>query len=529
MLPVLRADEMREADRRTIEEVGLPGVVLMENAGAAVARVALDRYPKVLRPLVVCGKGNNGGDGYVAARHLLDRDPEVVLLGPRGYVRGDAALHLKAYEASGGRLTEVTDEAAFVRLRERVGTPSLIIDAVFGTGLRDRPTGLPALAIEQMAAWALAGLPVVAVDIPSGLHADSGACDGPSVIASVTVALGCPKPAHVLAPACDRVGELVVADIGIPARVLGEVAPQLFLIEGADVGRCFPARAPGAHKGNLGHVLVIAGSSGKTGAAILVASGALRAGAGLVTVATPAAVLPLVAGGRPELMTEPLADGLGGVLSAQALKRALTLARERDVVVLGPGLGADAGTREFVKTFVPQCPVPLVVDADGLNALSAAGTTTGPLELVRRSHPTVVTPHPGEMARLASLDTVVVQRRRLETARDFADASGAVVVLKGQRTVVAERGGRAAVNPTGNPGMATGGSGDVLAGVIGALLCRYDAWTSATAGVYLHGLCGDRVKARCGESGMLASDLADALPEAVRWLTRDPSEEKGHR
>ena len=274
---------------------------------------------------------------------------------------------------------------------------------------------------------------------------------------------------------------------------------------------------------------MIAGSSGKTGAAILVASGALRAGAGLVTVATPAAVLPLVAGGRPELMTEPLADGLGGVLSAQALKRALTLARERDVVVLGPGLGADAGTREFVKTFVPQCPVPLVVDADGLNALSAAGTTTGPLELVRRSHPTVVTPHPGEMARLASLDTVVVQRRRLETARDFADASGAVVVLKGQRTVVAERGGRAAVNPTGNPGMATGGSGDVLAGVIGALLCRYDAWTSATAGVYLHGLCGDRVKARCGESGMLASDLADALPETVRWLTRDPSEEKGHR
>ena len=202
---------------------------------------------------------------------------------------------------------------------------------------------------------------------------------------------------------------------------------------------------------------------------------------------------------------------------------------KRDVVVLGPGLGTDAGTREFVEAFVPQCPVPLVVDADGLNALSAAGTTAGPLALLRRSQPTVVTPHPGEMARLASLDTVVVQRRRLETAREFADASNAVVVLKGQRTVVAEKGGRAAVNPTGNPGMAIGGSGDVLAGVIGALLCRHDAWTAATAGAYLHGLCGDRVKARLGESGMLASDLADALPETVRWLAGETSEEKSHR
>jgi NAD(P)H-hydrate epimerase len=314
------------------------------------------------------------------------------------------------------------------------------------------------------------------------------------------------------------VGEVVVADIGIPARVLSDVWPQLFLLEPADALRCFPPRVPGAHKGNLGHVLVIAGSSGKTGAAILTASGALRAGAGLVTVATPAAALPLVAAGRPELMTEPLADGLGGVLSAQALKRAVALARERDVVVLGPGLGQDPGTREFVKTFVPQCPVPLVVDADGLNALTAAGTTTGPLELIRRHQPTIVTPHPGEMARLASLDTAAVQRRRLETARDFAAASGAVVVLKGQRTVVAEKGGRAAVNPTGNPGMASGGSGDVLAGVIGALLCRHDAWTAATAGAYLHGLTGDRLRARVGEVGMLAFDLAEALPEAIRSL-----------
>jgi NAD(P)H-hydrate epimerase len=529
MLPLLSALEMREADRRTIEEAGLPGAVLMENAGAAVAAVVKERYPQARRPLIVCGKGNNGGDGYVAARRLLDRDPEVALLTFRSEVQGDAAVHLKAYEASGGRVTEIADEGDFGRLLDRVGAPSLVIDAVFGTGLRERPTGLPALAIEQIAAWALAGSPVVAVDIPSGLLADSGDCDRPTVLATITVALGCAKPAHVLAPACDRVGELVVADIGIPASLVREAAPKLFLLEGNDVLRCFPARPPGAHKGNMGHVLVIAGSLGKTGAAVLAATGALRAGAGLVTVATPAAALPLVAAGRPEVMTEALADGLGGVLSVQALKRALALARERDVVVLGPGLGTDAGTREFVRTFVPQCPVPLVVDADGLNALSAAGTTTGPLELIRRPHPTIVTPHPGEMARLSHLDTAVVQKRRLETAREFANASGAVVVLKGQRTVVAEKGGRAAVNPTGNPGLATGGSGDVLAGVIGALLCRHDAWTSATAGAYLHGLAGDRVAARNGESGMLATDVANALPEAVRWLAAERSEETSHR
>jgi NAD(P)H-hydrate epimerase len=518
MRPVLRADEMREADRRTIEEVGLPGSVLMENAGAAVARAIDERHASARRPLVICGTGNNGGDGLVAARRLLARDPEVLLLGVRDDIKGDAALHLKAFEASGGRIAEMADEKAFARVRERAFTPSLVVDAIFGTGLRDRPKGVHAAAIEQITAWALSGSPVVAVDIPSGLVADSAASDSPCVLASLTVTFGAPKPAHVLPPACDRVGELVVDDIGIPARILGDVAPQLFLLEATDARRCFPPRPFGAHKGSFGHVLVIAGSSGKTGAAILAGLGALRAGAGLVTVGTPAAVLPLVAGARPELMTEPLADGLGGVLSAQAIKRALSLARERDAVVLGPGLGQDSGTREFVRTFVPQCPVPLVVDADGLNALTAAGSVTGPLELIRREQPTVVTPHPGEMARLASLDTAVVQRRRLETARDFANTAGVTVVLKGQRTVVCEKGGRAAVNPTGNPGMATAGSGDVLAGVIGALLARQDAWTAATASAYLHGLAGDRAARRLGEAGMLAGDVLEALPEAIQAL-----------
>jgi NAD(P)H-hydrate epimerase len=523
MKPLLGAEEMREADRRTIEEVGLPGLVLMENAGGAVARVIEERYPRARRPLVLCGRGNNGGDGFVAARRLLAREPEVVLLGTRDEVKGDAAVHLRVFERSGGRVDEVADEEAFARVRERASAPPLVVDAILGTGMRDKPGGLLAAAIEQVAAWALAGSPVVAVDIPSGLRADSAVFEAPCALASVTVTFGAAKPALVLPPACDRVGELVVADIGIPARVLGEVAPRLFLLEPADAARCYPPRPAWAHKGSFGHVLVIAGSTGKSGAAILTALGALRAGAGLATVGTPAAALPLVAAARPEIMTEPLADGLGGVLSAQALKRALALARDRDVVVLGPGLGQDAGTREFVRTFVPQCPAPLVVDADGLNALTAAGAPTGPLELIKRPLPTIVTPHPGEMARLASLDTSVVLKRRLETAREFAEASGAVVVLKGQRTLVAEKGGRAAVNPTGNPGMATGGAGDVLAGVIGALFCRQDAWTAATAGAYLHGLAGDRAVLSRGEAGAVAGDILEALPEAILALGGLPS------
>jgi NAD(P)H-hydrate epimerase len=418
---------------------------------------------------------------------------------------------------------EAADEEGWTEACARLDSPALVIDALLGTGLRGDAEGLFAVVIEQMAAWALSGSPVVAVDIPSGLSADSGACEGPSVPATLTVTFAAPKLAHVLPPSCDRVGELVIAEIGIPARVLTEGNPRLFLLERADARRCYPPRPPNSHKGNFGHLLVIAGSTGKTGAAILSALGALRAGVGLVTVATPAAALPLVAAGRPELMTEPLADGLGGVISAQALKRALALARERDAVVIGPGLGQDPGTKEFVRTFVAQCPQPLLVDADGLNALSAAGTTTGPLELIKRPS-TIVTPHPGEMARLAHLATAAVQRRRLETARDFAVASGAVVVLKGQRTVVAEKSRRAAVNPTGNPGLATGGSGDVLSGVIGALLCRYDPWTAATAGAYLHGWAGDRAAKRLGQASLLAGDVVDSLTDAISAL----SPEAGH-
>jgi NAD(P)H-hydrate epimerase len=518
MIPVLTAAEMREADRRTIE-AGLPGAVLMENAGAAVAEVVRARY-RGSKPLILCGKGNNGGDGFVVARRLYDLDPVVVLVGARGEVKGDALLHLVAFERRGGRVAEVRDTGAWEGIQGDVRRAGVVVDALLGTGLREEPAGLVAEVIEDVNAWTGVGAtPVVAVDVPSGVSSDTGEVAWETLSAAVTVTFGAPKVGHVLPPACDRCGTLIVADIGIPASLLAPPEQNLFLLEASDVAARYEKRPPSAHKGDYGHVLVVAGSVGKTGAAVLAATGALRAGVGLVTVATPAPALPIVAASRPEVMTEALPATAAGTFDAGGVERALELAAARDAVVLGPGLGLDPATRAFVRAFVLQCAVPLVVDADGLNALAPTPETPNTASLLRRAAPTVVTPHPGEMARLVVRKVADVQAARLATARGFAADTGAIVVLKGQRTIVAHPDGRAAVNPTGNPGLATGGTGDVLAGTIGALLARgADAWRAAGACAYLHGHAGDRAAARLGEESLIAGDLLDELPAALRSL-----------
>jgi ADP-dependent NAD(P)H-hydrate dehydratase / NAD(P)H-hydrate epimerase len=522
MIPVLTAAEMREADRRAIEERGVPGLVLMENAGAAVAAALRERYPAARRVAVVCGKGNNGGDGFVAARHLLDLAPGVYLLARRQDVKGDAAAHLEKLQAEGGVVQEAPDEAAWEAVSAQALDCDVMVDAILGTGLREAPTGLPRRVINDAAQAAANGLPVVAVDVPSGLSSDTGDVRWDHVRAALTVTFAAPKYCHVLPRACDRVGELTIADIGIPAAVLGG-RHALWLLEPRDAAAAWPPRDPDANKGTYGRILVVAGSVGKTGAAVLAGLGALRAGAGLVTVATPASALPLVAVARPELMTEPLAEAPDGGLHAGALERALEMAHARDAVVIGPGLGQAPGTRAFVQAFVGRCQVPVVVDADALNAFGASESAPPALELLRRSRSTVLTPHPGEMARLLGGSARHIQERRLAAAQELAAATNAVVVLKGRRTIVAD-GEKAAVNPTGNPGMATGGTGDVLSGIVGALLARGgDAWTAATAAVYAHGLAGDLAAERLGQESMLAGDLADALSGALRSL------EVGHR
>jgi NAD(P)H-hydrate epimerase len=505
MLPVLSAAQMREADRRTIEEIGLPGAVLMENAGAAVAREIEARFPARRGLVVLCGKGNNGGDGFVVARRLLADAPRVFLLGRRDEVRGDARLHLQAFEHSGGTLVEVADEAAWPAVLEQLRCAPLVVDALLGTGLDRPPAGLLGLAIADLAG--LSPARIVAVDLPSGVSSDRGDLPWASVHAGLTVSFAAHKAGHVLPPAAGRCGEVVVADIGIPPGLL---VAELGLLERADVARLLPERAGASHKGDFGHLLVIAGSVGKSGAAALCGMAALRSGAGLVTVATAEPAVAAVAAVRPELMTEPLAATAGAV-GPEAVERALELARARDAVVLGPGLGQQPGVREFVRAFVARCPKPLLIDADGLNALA------GVPELLRRSLPTVITPHPGEMARLIGRTTPEVQAQRLAAARGLARATGVVVVLKGQATVLAEPGGRGAVNPTGNPGMATGGTGDVLAGMAGAFLALGGpAFEAAAGAVFLHGLAGDLAAARLGQEALVAGDLLEALPEAIR-------------
>ncbi len=513
MVPVLTAEEMRGADRRAIEEIGLPGAVLMENAGAAVEGAVRQRLQAGSALIVLCGKGNNGGDGFVLARRLLDQRPIVLLLGRRAELGGDAALHAQAYERSGGRIREAANEAALAQAWS-AGAGDLIVDAILGTGLREAPRGVAAAAIARVREARSFGARVVAVDIPSGIPSDATVPAWPFIESDATVTFAAPKWAHVLPPWCDAMGTLEIADIGIPRFALLETGTRLGLLQAADVASAFPARAPGAHKGDHGHVLVIAGSLGKTGAAVLSGCGALRAGAGLVTIATPASALAAVASGRAELMTEPLPSDQD-TLGPESVERAFELASARDAVVLGPGLGQGAAVRHFVAGFLARYQGPLVVDADALNALAAGEALTG----FARSAATVLTPHPGEMARLLGTSSAEIQAHRVDAARRLAEISRAIAILKGQRTLVAEWNAWTAVNPTGNPGLATAGSGDVLSGIVGALLARkQSAWLSATAGVFAHGLAGDQVAAEHGQETLMAGDVAEGLGRAIQLL-----------
>lgn len=514
---VLDTAQMRDADRRTIEEIGIPSIVLMETAGRAVAGAVEARYAPLerRRVAVLCGRGNNGGDGLVVARVLGERGAAVtvVLLARAGDVRGDARANLDVARRLGLPVSEAPDAAAWDACRPQVAAADLVVDALVGTGLRAPLEGLLATVAADVNA---ARRPVVAVDLPSGLSADTGACIGACVEAGLTVTLGAPKLPLVVAPAAARAGEVVVADIGIPGRVVAELAGRrVEQVARDDVRTLLPARAQDAHKGDYGRVVVVAGSRGKAGAARLAGTGALRSGAGLVTVATPGSCVDAIAA-VPECMTAGLPETDEGTVRGAAAGVVLGLGA--DVVALGPGLGVGPERRALVRALVDGLRQPLVLDADALNVLA---DDPGILA-VRRGRTTIVTPHPGEMARLTGTTTADVQANRIDVAQRFADEQGVHVVLKGAGTVIAAPGGTIRVNTTGNPGMATGGSGDVLTGVVAAWLAQvHDVEAATTLAVYLHGLAGDLAAARIGETALAAGDLADSLGAAVRELTTD--------
>jgi NAD(P)H-hydrate epimerase len=507
---ILDARQMREADRRTIEDVGIPSLVLMENAGRQVVAALEATHAELMggHIAVLCGCGNNGGDGFVIARTLLQRgvDLSVFLLGRVSDVRGDARVNLEILGRLGVTVVEIADSQAWELHASEIDDATLIIDAVLGTGLSSPVSGLLETIIADINA---SSTPVVAVDLPSGLSADSHDPIGPCIDASMTVTLGALKLPLVLPLAECHAGDVVIADIGIPESVIDDLdGPRVELLTREAMRALVVPRTADSHKGDFGHVLVIGGSTGKTGAAHLTAIGALRSGAGLVTVATSEACQPVVASMAPEYMTLGIPEDPDG-LSAVAVDRVLEMAR--DVVAIGPGLGQGSGTRAFVVRLVDRAIMPLVIDADGLNAFAGnAATLVG-----REGRDVIITPHPGEMARLAGVSTHDVQANRLAIARDFATTHHLYVILKGHRTLIATPSGSVFINPTGNPGMATGGTGDVLCGMVAAWLAQLlDAEAACKLAVYLHGLAGDLAEAELGDAPLIAGDVAQYVSDA---------------
>ena len=518
-MKVLTAAQMQEADRSTIEDLAIPGVVLMENAGRLVAEAIVDRYRERLAAgvLIVAGRGNNGGDGYVIARHLHHAGWPVrtlVLAADRGRITGDAAVNLEVLERCGGDLAFVDSMELFVSAVAGWDGCALLVDAIFGTGLTKPVTCLQA----EVIAWLNQNAaPVVAVDLPSGIDASSGRVLGCCVKADLTVTFALPKIGLVSYPGAGYVGELRVVDIGIPPQVTDGAVAECLLVDRGEAANMLPPRPRDGHKGTFGHLLVVAGSLGKSGAAVMVAESALRGGAGLVTLACPASIQPIVAGQRVEIMTVPLPD-CGGELSAQAPPLVRALLANRQALALGPGLGVGSACASLVRELVTDCDLPMVIDADGLNAL------VGHLELLQRRSAidTVLTPHPGEMSRLTGLTTTEVQQNRFAIAREFALHHGVTLVLKGARTLTATPAGRVFVNQSGHTGLATGGMGDVLTGLIGSLLAQgLPAETAAPLGVFLHGLAADCLAPRYGDAGLLAGDLMDELPAARLALKKE--------
>jgi NAD(P)H-hydrate epimerase len=498
---------MREGDRRATEESGIPGILLMENAGFQAARAARELLPLPrARPVaIVCGTGNNGGDGLVLARHLaaLGAKVTVYLAGKAGRIAGAARTMLEAWQGRGGTCLE--------ELPASLEGYALVVDAVVGTGSSG---ALRSPAKEAVELINRASCPVLSLDLPSGVDADTGAVAGPAVRASMTVTFAALKPGLLFFPGAGLAGRVVVAGISLPSTALSGVTTQ---VTTASLARqLLPPRRPDAHKGSHGRVLVIGGSSGLTGAAALAATAALRAGAGLVTVATPARLQGVMACKLTEAMTFPLPDTAEGTVCAEAVTVALERARGASAVVLGPGLGQGAGPREFARAFSCRCPAPLVVDADALSMVEPE---------VDRDSPLILTPHPGEASRLLQCEVAEIAADRLLAARELAARYRAVVVLKGARTVVTAPGSGAFIDPTANPALATGGTGDVLAGAIGALLAQgCPPLEAAVAGVYLHGVSGGLASRELGDAGVLAQEVAEALPRARRAVLEAPGE-----
>ncbi|BBB92291.1 MAG TPA: NAD(P)H-hydrate dehydratase [Methylomusa anaerophila] len=516
-MKVATAAQMREADSAAIHEYGISGVVLMENAGVEVVR----RIEAVLEAVsdkkvcILAGTGNNGGDGYVIARHLANRDAKVkvYLFGERSAISGDAKTNLDIIFKMRLEILEIKENAGtreWNKLKIALNLTDCIVDSLLGTGFHGEITGNLAQAIDIINQ---SGKPVIAVDIPSGVNADTGQISGTAVKATHTVTFALPKPGLFMYPGAEYAGELTIADIGIPAAILSDNTIRQNIITLNLARALFPKRNPTAHKGVSGRVGVIAGSVGLSGAAAMASMGALRAGAGLVTLGIPAGLNAIMEIKLTEVMTAPLPETEKGGLSHESLSAIVEMTKDSNVLAVGPGLGREDETAATVRGIISTAQCPLVIDADGINALE--GYTSILSDCIALP---VMTPHPGELTRLTGLSILDINRDRMQVARRFAAEWGCILILKGAATVVAFPDGEIFINTTGNAGMATGGTGDVLTGIIAGLIAQgISSHDAAILGVFVHGFAGD-MAAQSGMIGLVAGDLLNALPAAIQSI-----------
>lgn len=509
---------MRELDRAAIENYGIPGIVLMENAALAFFNLLVKKYPRFMgkKAFIFCGKGNNGGDGFAIARHFSNagREVEVILLTEPENIKGDAAINFKIIQKMGIPTRTVTRKEELESLRSSLTEKDLIVDAIFGTGLTSAVKGFCKEVIDF-----INGLSnrVVAVDIPSGLNADTGSMEGSCVHADLTVTFALPKVAHVVTPASNYAGSLEVLPISIPEELIRKTKMNIEVMEKQEIAELLPARFPDTHKGDYGHFVVIGGSTGKGGAPALAALAGLRSGAGLATLAVPGSIHAAIEMDPLEVMSMPLPESENGTITEAGFEEIEAFLKDKNAVVFGPGTETDERTGKFLKKLMKNVSCPVVLDADGLNLLALD------MEILENKKvPVLLTPHPGEMARLMSISTKEVQSRRLETALELSRRTDCHVILKGAGSIIATPTGEAYVNTMGNPGMATAGTGDVLSGMIAGFMAQgMEPVNAAKAGVFLHGLAGDRVARELGERSLLAGDILEALPGVFFELMND--------
>ena len=509
---VLTPQRMAKYDGYAINTWGIPSVVLMENAGRTTYRLMKDRYLPGKKSLIIfCGRGNNGGDGFVVGRYAI-RDGfrvKVMLLCKKTDIKGDAALNMGLYESIGGSIVECVDKPKGIR--QAINEADMIVDAIFGTGLSKPVAGTEKQVIDEVNR---SGKPVVAVDIPSGIDGRTGQPLGSAVKATHTYTYGYPKIGQLLCPGAYHCGLLTVVDISIPSFQEKTVGIDGAVADGAMIRGFLKHRTPWDHKGTFGHVAVIAGSSGKTGAAHMASLAALKIGAGLVTLLVPASLNPIMEVKLTEVMTYPVDDGGSGRFTLNAYDEVEAFVRDKDVIIIGPGLSQQPETTALVRKLYQRVDKPFVIDADGINAFQ------GHVDLFKKAkRPTILTPHPGELARLMGTTAKAINEDRVEAGRQCVAATGVNLILKGARTVIFSEKGDLYIIPTGNPALAKGGSGDILTGFVGGALSQgYSAVEASILGAYLHGYIADTWIERNTDVDLLAGDLLAGLGEALRDL-----------